>query len=59
MRNVYKISARKTRRKEHLADQGVDGKIMLKCILDKEGVRVKYFMGGYELLKKDIYYNNN
>jgi hypothetical protein len=40
MRNAYKILVRKSEGKRPLADLGVDGRIILKSILEKQDARV-------------------
>jgi hypothetical protein len=38
--NAYKILVGKTTVKSHLRDLGADERIIIKCILEKEGVRM-------------------
>jgi hypothetical protein len=40
MRNPYNILVRKPEGKNHLEDLGIDGKVILKCILKKQDVRM-------------------
>jgi len=40
MRNTYKIVIRKTERRDHLRDLGIDWKMILKWITKKEHVRM-------------------
>jgi hypothetical protein len=42
MRNEYNVLVEKPKRKKHLEDPGVDGRIMLKWILNALDVRMSF-----------------
>jgi hypothetical protein len=41
MRNAYKILVEKPKKKKHLEDIGIDGGTILKCLLQKLGIRIQ------------------
>jgi hypothetical protein len=44
MRNAYSILVRKLKRRDHLEDIGVDGRIILEWVLEKYGVKIVDWM---------------